>query len=269
MTVEANGNPLSQVLLDGSGTSGEEPSSLIYIWTGAFGTVNGQSPLVDLPLGTNLVKLTVSDGQTESIDQVNITVEDTTPPTIKASPDKAVYAADLLTPVRLVLPRVNDLFDVAITDDAPPQYPPGQTIVTWKATDENGNSSTDTSKITVLFDFSGFGGNIEGYPNLNSVKAGKTIPVKWSIPSSTGGFISDTSIVKSIEVSPKTCISDPTDGSEVEDTSTTGNSGLRYDESTNQFIYNWKTNKSMKGNCYTLLLNLIDDSSHHAEFFVH
>lgn len=268
MTVEANGNPLSQVLLDGSGTTGEDPSNLIYTWSGLFGTENGQSPLVELPLGTHLVTLSVSDGQTDSVDEVNITVEDTTPPIINPPEDKTVTAAGLLTPIRLRLPGTFDLFNVTLTHDSPQQFPPGETIVTWEATDQNGNSATDTTTITVLFDFSGFSGNIESYPTLNSVKAGKTVPVKWSIPSSTGGFIADTSIVKSIEVSPKACTNEPTDSNEVEDTSTTGKSGLRYDESTEQFIYNWKTNKSMKGSCYTLLLNLIDDSTHQAEFFV-
>ncbi len=49
---------------------------------------------------------------------------------------------------------------------------------------------------------------------------------------------------------------------------TTGGSGLRYDATDEQYVFNWKTNKGMKGKCYFLVLELTDGTSHSASFKV-
>jgi hypothetical protein len=47
---------------------------------------------------------------------------------------------------------------------------------------------------------------------------------------------------------------------------TAGNSRLRYDLDNEQYVYNWKTNKSFAGKCYELLLELDDGTTQVARF---
>ncbi len=85
-------NPLGpQVTLDGSGSTDPDNDPLTYTWSGSFlengGTVTGANPTVTLlpDLGTSAITLVVDDGQADSKDTVDITVEDTTPPGVVAS----------------------------------------------------------------------------------------------------------------------------------------------------------------------------------------
>jgi HYR domain-containing protein len=79
---------------------------------------------------------------------------DTTPPTITAPADKTVEATALSTPVALGTPTVSDdvsaVGDILVTNTAPSGFPLGTTVVTWTATDEAGNSASDTQNITVV-----------------------------------------------------------------------------------------------------------------------
>lgn len=81
----------TQVTLDGSGSTDPDNDPLTYTWSGPFleggGTVTGVNPTVTLPppLGTSTITLVVDDGQADSEDTVDITVEDTTPPGLVAS----------------------------------------------------------------------------------------------------------------------------------------------------------------------------------------
>ena len=79
-TVAATSPAGAAVTLDGSASSDSDGDPLTYTWAGSFGAVEGVSPTVNLPLETNTVTLTVSDGQATATDTVNITVHDTTPP---------------------------------------------------------------------------------------------------------------------------------------------------------------------------------------------
>jgi hypothetical protein len=56
------------------------------------------------------------------------------------------------TPVTLGSPTVSDLCDPSptVSDNAPDLFALGDTIVTWTATDDSGNSSTASQKVTVL-----------------------------------------------------------------------------------------------------------------------
>jgi pimeloyl-ACP methyl ester carboxylesterase len=53
----------AQVQLDGSGSSDPAGLPLSFLWTGPFGQASGEVVSVKLPIGSNTVTLTVSDGQ--------------------------------------------------------------------------------------------------------------------------------------------------------------------------------------------------------------
>ncbi len=82
----------TSVTLDGSGSTDDgQISPLTYTWTWNDGSASGVSPTVTLPLGTTTVTLTVFDGELSSTNTVDITVQDTTAPTITASGEPKVF----------------------------------------------------------------------------------------------------------------------------------------------------------------------------------
>ena len=79
-----------------------------------------------------------------------VTITDTTAPIITAPAGvtaDSINGADPL--VTLGTATATDLFAVTITNDAQTVFPVGATIVTWTATDANGNSSTATQLVTI------------------------------------------------------------------------------------------------------------------------
>ena len=76
---------------------------------------------------------------------------DTTPPSITPPADITIPATGTLTPVNIGTATATDDTDSnpTITNDAPSSFPIGITIVTWTATDNSGNSSTATQRVTI------------------------------------------------------------------------------------------------------------------------
>lgn len=113
--------------------------------------VSNDAP-AEFPLGTTMVTYTAADsaGNTGSATQL-VTVVDTTPPVLTVPSDVSVVAADY-DPVTVALgtATATDIFGpVAIGNDAPATFSVGTTLVTWTATDTNGNLSTATQNVTV------------------------------------------------------------------------------------------------------------------------
>lgn len=107
------------------------------------------------PVGTTVVKWTVTDvnGNTATCTQ-NVTVKDNQNPTITCPADVVVNADNGLcraTNVNIGTPATGDNCGVQGTsNDGPASYPVGTTVVTWTATDVNGNTATCTQNVTVL-----------------------------------------------------------------------------------------------------------------------
>jgi hypothetical protein len=143
------------VHLNGGATSDFDCDPLTFTWTGPFAgsPAAGKTPTVSFS-GTGVfnVALNVADPDTSSMCSAQVTVQDTTDPVITAPADVTVECGSAGgTPVSLGTPVVSDVCDasVTVTNDAPALFPLGQTIVTWTATDDSGNTSTDTQVVTV------------------------------------------------------------------------------------------------------------------------
>ncbi|MGX5716757.1 PxKF domain-containing protein [Arthrobacter sp. MAHUQ-56] len=138
----------------------------------------------------------------------------------------------------------------------------GPHTLTATATDVAGNTTTVTQSYTVkAWTLKGFYQPIDMNGVLNTVKNGSTVPAKFEI------FAGDTELtdpalakfsIKPIACSPLS----PVDDIEV---TATGNTSLRYDATSGQFIYNWKT-PTVAGSCYSLTMTANDGSSISANF---
>jgi len=138
---------------------------LTYTWTGSFleSPASGPNPTVTLNgcRGDYEIILVVNDGQEDSDpDTVTITVVDTTAPaisgpgdiTIEAQSTDGVPVEDDRIQTFLAGASATDNCDPspAIVNNAPIVFQPGDTIVTFTATDASGNMSTCQSTVTVV-----------------------------------------------------------------------------------------------------------------------
>jgi len=117
-----------------------------------IGLVENNAPEV-FPLGETIVTWTVSDimGNTSTAEQI-IELFDNVNPRI-SQPENLVIEATSLTEnqVDLMLPEVQDNLSIkSLSNDAPEVFPLGETIVTWTATDESGNSASATQLVSVV-----------------------------------------------------------------------------------------------------------------------
>ena len=99
-----------------------------------------------------------------------------------------------------------------------------------------------------------------------TVQEGAIVPLKWSISGSDGTVVNDLGVVSAIESQRVVCNNETFDNEEPAPLDTSGKSGLRYDNEENQYMFNWKTSKAMKDQCYTLILSLDDFSQHFVRF---
>ncbi len=103
------------------------------------------------PLGINNVTITVTDSVgLVATDNTIIDVRDTIAPTIVAPVDIIKEATAIKTPVALGTTVTNDIFPTNLSNNAPPLFPVGNTIVIWTSTDDNGNASSDNQVVTIV-----------------------------------------------------------------------------------------------------------------------
>jgi hypothetical protein len=144
----------ADVPLDGSGSSDPDGDPLTYSWTWTGGSATGVTPTVSLPLGTTIITLTVSDGSLTDTDTVSIAVEDTTEPSVDAGSDIPVEQATAAGTEVTLSATVSDICDASPTvtwSHGPTAvFPLGSTTVTVTATDDSGNSASDTVVVNVV-----------------------------------------------------------------------------------------------------------------------
>ncbi|HEX7316862.1 MAG TPA: PxKF domain-containing protein [Pyrinomonadaceae bacterium] len=138
----------------------------------------------------------------------------------------------------------------------------GLYTITYTATDPSGNTQTATRTVQVGFNFTGFFSPVNNLPTINQMNAGRAIPVKFSLDGYQGMGIMAANSPYSQQVNCST--SAPI--ADVEATETSGGSTLTYDSGSDQYHYNWKTEKSWAGTCRVLTVKLIDNTEHNAYF---
>ncbi|TAK02267.1 MAG: hypothetical protein EPO36_02720 [Chloroflexota bacterium] len=115
--------------------------------------------------------------------------------------------------------------------------------------------------IPIGFDFGGFLAPVDSRPTMNTVKAGRAVPVKFSLGGDFGLDIFADGYPASRRI---TSTGAQTDAVEI--TLAATNSGLSYDPVTGVYTYIWKTDKAWAGTCRQLVLRLADGSEYLADF---
>lgn len=211
---------------------------------------------------------TATDAAGNSANAVQtITVNDTTPPVISCPANIVVYLPlnSTATSMAVSYPTVTatDNCSTPTITGGPASgsvFPVGTTTVSKTATDVAGNTSSCSFTVTVLYNFTGFFSPVGNLPTLNTVNAGRAIPVKFSLSGNKGLDIFATGSPYTVSLNCNS--SDP--GVDVTETTTAGGSSLSYGP--DQYHYTWKTENSWAGTCRQLVIKLNDGSEHRANF---
>jgi hypothetical protein len=132
-------------------------------------------------------------------------------------------------------------------------------------TDLSNNRVTVTVHYTVIYPFNGFLSPIHNPPDLNAVKPGAAIPIKFGLGGNQGLniFVTDPPpgfpASRPINCDPKA----PLDI--VAGTTTSGGSTLNYDSKSGTYTYSWKTDPGWTG-CRQLIVKFRDGTTHIANF---
>ena len=110
--------------------------------------------------------------------------------------------------------------------------------------------------------FTGFYSPVDSLPTLNTVKAGQSIPVRFSLGGDRGLEIFTAGYPKAQQIA---CDSGAP-GDAIEETMSSASSGLQYDPATDTYTYAWKTQKSWARTCRQLVVRLTDGTEHIASF---
>lgn len=210
-------------------------------------------------------KATDASGNTAS-DTQTITVIDPTPPTIVTPANITVSlplnSAATSMPVSYSTTGADNCEPPTITFSpaSGSAFNVGTTTVTATATDTAGNTASTTFTVTVLYNFTGFFSPVGNLPTLNTVNAGRAIPVKFSLSGNKGLNIFAPNNPYSVAINCST--TDP--AADITETLTAGGSSLSY--SPDQYSYVWKTESSWAGTCRQLVVKLNDGSVHRANF---
>jgi hypothetical protein len=219
------------------------------------------------PLGMTTVHCSATDAHSNAANgSFTITVQDTTAPSLNLPSNITTTAASNSSKVVSYSASATDLVDGPVTVNCSPasgsSFGVGTTTVNCSATDAHGNTANGSFTVTVNYNWTGFFQPIDNGV-LNIAKAGSTIPVKFSLGGDQGLNIWYSSAYpNSGSIS---CNADPSVDA-IEEYSTATVSGLKYDATANQYIYNWKTTSSWSGTCRQLIVRLGDGTYHRADF---
>lgn len=101
--------------------------------------------------------------------------------------------------------------------------------------------------------FSGFHPPVASSPVVNLGKAGRSYAVKWQLKDRNDAIVSAPAAVKSVNYERTQCGNFSTSPADAPEAASASDAMPRYDSTTRQYIYNWKTPAA---GCYTLFLTL-------------
>ena len=219
-------------------------------------------------LGTTTVNCSATDAHgNTATGSFTVTVQDTTPPTLTLPANVTTTAAANSSKVVTFSGSATDLVDGSVAVTCLPAsgstFSVGTTTVSCSATDAHRNTANGSFTVTVNYSWTGFFQPIDNMTTVNTVQAGSGVPVKFSLSGYQGLSIVATGYPKLSTLACSALGTDPTDAIE---TTTSGNSGINYDSTNDQYTYVWKTQKGWAGTCGQLDVKLIDNTTHSAYF---
>ncbi|WP_407543033.1 PxKF domain-containing protein (plasmid) [Deinococcus radiomollis] len=251
------------------GTNGWYKSPVTVTWTiatsSAISSKAGCDPttLSADTTGTTPTCTATSAGGTSS-KAVTVKV-DVTRPTLTATFSNTVSAETLPNAVLLgsavsVTPSATDATSGVASSSctAPNTSTIGRHAVTCTASDNAGNITTVQVPYSVIYNFQGFSDPLSNLPAINSGKAGRAYPVKFTLTgqSSLNVLVPGYPKVTTIDCSATALVAE-----NATTVSAVSNTGLKFDGS---YTFVWKTDKTP--GCYQLNVQLNDKTDHYALF---
>ncbi|MFN2538705.1 MAG: PxKF domain-containing protein [Mycobacteriales bacterium] len=140
---------------------------------------------------------------------------------------------------------------------------PGQHSLELRAADLAGNAQSDPvtrhwTVTGVTYTWTGFFDPVANEPAINTIQAGSSIPVKFSLGHDAGLNVMATGSPTSRTVA----CNGETGSGQPEPATSAGSSGLSYDSKTETYTYVCKTSKAWAGSCRRFTLSLNDGNSH-------
>jgi len=144
-----------------------------------------------------------------------------------------------------------------------------RTLIATYAGDSNFSGSSGTASHTVqsLYTFIGFltplatAGTETAPSNSGSFFLSNGVPIKWQLKNASGAYVKDQSAVTILQAVPNSSCSGIGNGTPISlSPSATGATVLRYDSSSNQYVFNWNTTNQGPG-CYNIVVRLSDGTA--------
>lgn len=238
----------------------DDPGGLGILDGGCIGTYPVGMPVDTHSLGTFAFTVISVDKQFNLAQEtIHYSVVDTTPPslTLVTPADGATYTLGQPVSAWFYCDDGGSGMNGCKGDVAPTALIDTSTLgpktFTVTAYDRAGNTSRETHRYSVVYDFAGFGSPAAPYPTATAMKAGENVPLKFSLHGDQG---SDIFAAGSPGWMPCGALDGPTraDGS------------LSYNSSADRYTYLAATSKTWAGSCWDFVLTLRDGTTHRARF---